>query len=240
VIGRGRSARSAARPRTVASARRLVPEDRAMQLPEVLIVLAAVACLVGYQVKYVRDSRRRPDSTPFGISAISRRLWVESVMAQRRDVLAVQTLRNWTMAASLLASTAMLVSVGLISFVLAAGDVPEFVHRLNFLGTTTEQSVVVKILILLVNFFVAFFNFTQAIRYYNHVALDINVPPTASATISPALVAKLLDRGAHHYAWGLRSYYLAAPLLLWLFGPLWLLLGAVALVAVLYRFDHVG
>ena len=211
-----------------------------MQLSEVLIVLAAVACLVGYQIKYVRDSRRQPDSTPFGISAISRRLWVESVMAERRDVLAVQTMRNWTMAASLLASTAFVVSVGLVSFVLAADDVPEFVHRLNFLGTTTEQIVVVKILILLVNFFVAFFNFTQAIRYYNHVALDINVPPTASATISPAVVAKLLDRGALHYAWGLRSYYLAAPLLLWLFGPLWLLLGAVMLVAVLYRFDHVG
>lgn len=55
-----------------------------------------------------------------------------------------------------------------------------------------------------------------------------------------AVVARLLDRGALHYAWGLRGYYLAAPLLLWLFGPLWLLLGAIALVAVLHRFDHVG
>lgn len=211
-----------------------------MQLTEILIVLAAFGCLIGYQIKYVYDSRRRPDSTPFGLGAISRRLWVESIMAERRDVLAVQTLRNWTMGASLLASTAFVVSVGLVSFVLAAGDVPDFVHRLNFLGATSERAIVVKILILLVNFFVAFFNFTQAIRYYNHVALDINVPQSASATISPVVVARLLDRGALHYAWGLRNYYLAAPLLLWLFGPLWFLLGAVVLVGVLYRFDHVG
>jgi uncharacterized membrane protein len=211
-----------------------------MPLVEVILVLAAIACLAGYQAKYVRDSRRRPESTPFGLSAISRRLWVENVMAERLDVLAVQTMRNWTMGASLLASTAFVVSVGLVSFVLAAGNVPEFVHRLNFLGATSEHIVVLKILILIINFFVAFFNFTQAIRYYNHVALDINVPQTASTTISPAVVARLLDRGALHYAWGLRSYYLAAPLLLWLFGPLWFLLGAVALVAVLYRFDHVG
>jgi uncharacterized membrane protein len=211
-----------------------------MQLAEILMVLAAVACLAGYQIKYVYDSRRRPDSTPFGLGAISRRLWVESIMTERRDVLAVQTMRNWTMGATLLASTAFVVSVGLVSFVLAAGDVPNFVHRLNFLGATSEQIVVIKILILLANFFVAFFNFTQAIRYYNHVALDINVPQSAAAHVSPAVVAKLLDRGALHYAWGLRNYYLAAPLLLWLFGPLWLLLGAIALVAVLHRFDHVG
>lgn len=211
-----------------------------MPLSEILLILAAIACLAGYQIKYVRDSRRRPDSTPFGLGAISRRLWVESVMAERRDVLAVQTLRNWTMGATLFASTAFVVSVGLISFVLAASDVPEFVHRLNFLGATSQHMIVIKVLILLVNFFAAFFNFTQAIRYFNHVGLDINVPQTASATISPAVVARLLDRGALHYAWGLRGYYLAAPLLLWLFGPLWLLLGSVALVAVLHRFDHVG
>ena len=43
-----------------------------MQLPEILIVLAAVACLVGYQIKYVYDSHRRPDSTPFGLGEIGR------------------------------------------------------------------------------------------------------------------------------------------------------------------------
>ena len=37
-----------------------------MQLTGILIVLAAVACLVGYQIKYVYDSHRRPASTPFG------------------------------------------------------------------------------------------------------------------------------------------------------------------------------
>jgi uncharacterized membrane protein len=210
-----------------------------MQLTEILIVLAAVACLVGYQIKYVYDSRRRPASTPFGLGAASRRLWVESVMTERRDVLAVQTLRNWTMAASFLASTAFLISVGLLSFLLTAGDVPKFVHNLNLVGTTSEQAVVAKILVLLINFFIAFFNCTQAIRYYNHVALDINVPRTEPAAVSPAVVAKLLDRGALFYTLGTRSFYVAAPLVLWIFGPLWFLGGAALLVAVLYRFDHV-
>lgn len=210
-----------------------------MQLSEILIVLAALACLVGYQIKYVYDSHRRPETTPFGLGATSRRLWVESVMAERRDVLAVQTLRNWTMAASFLASTAFLIGVGLLSFLLTAGDVPNFVHHLNLLGTTSEQIVVTKVLILLINFFIAFFNCTQAIRYYNHVALDINVPRTEAAAAPPAVVAKLLDRGALFYTLGMRGFYVAVPLVLWIFGPLWFLAGAIALVAVLYRFDHV-
>jgi len=211
-----------------------------MQLPEILIVLAAVACLVGYQIKYVHDSHRRPDSTPFGLGATSRRLWVQSVMAERRDVLAVQTLRNWIMAASFLASTAFLISVGLLSFLLTAGDVPKFVHRLNLLGTTSEQIVVTKILILLINFFIAFFNCTQAIRYYNHVALDINVPRTEAGAVPPAVVAGLLDRGALFFTLGLRGFYMAVPLVLWIFGPLWFLAGALVLMVVLHRLDHVG
>ncbi|MGH6887008.1 MAG: DUF599 domain-containing protein [Geminicoccales bacterium] len=210
-----------------------------MQLSEILIVLAAVACLVGYQIKYVYDSHRRPETTPFGLGATSRRLWVESVMAERRDVLAVQTLRNWTMAASFLASTAFLISVGLLSFLLTAGDVPEFVHHLNLIGTTSEQIVVAKVLILLINFFIAFFNCTQAIRYYNHVALEINVPRTDAAAISPAVVAKLLNRGALFFTLGMRGFYISVPLVLWIFGPLWFLGGAIALVVVLHRLDHV-
>ena len=49
-------------------------------------------------------------------------------MKERRDVLAVQTLRNWIMAASFLASTAILIGLGLLSLLFK----PEHVSELPF------------------------------------------------------------------------------------------------------------
>jgi uncharacterized membrane protein len=37
---------------------------------------------------------------------------------------------------------------------------------------------------------------------------------------------------------GMRGFYLAIPLGLWLFGPFWMLAGSVLVVFVLYRLDR--
>jgi uncharacterized membrane protein len=36
----------------------------------------------------------------------------------------------------------------------------------------------------------------------------------------------------------MRGYYLAIPLALWLFGPLWLLVGTLLLIGALFRLDR--
>ena len=36
----------------------------------------------------------------------------------------------------------------------------------------------------------------------------------------------------------MRAYYLAVPLVMWLFGPSWLLLSSLLMVVVLYRLDR--
>jgi hypothetical protein len=56
-------------------------------------------------------------------------------MAERRDILAVQTLRNWMMASSLLVSTAILITVGILNTVLRPGGYQEITHALNITGT---------------------------------------------------------------------------------------------------------
>jgi uncharacterized membrane protein len=43
---------------------------------------------------------------------------------------------------------------------------------------------------------------------------------------------------AGHFTLGMRGYYFAVPLTLWLFGPIWLLLGGAGLTAALHRHDH--
>ena len=67
-----------------------------------------------YHLYWIYRIYRKPMTTSVGITNHLRGHWVESIMEERRDILAVQTLRNWTMAASFLASTGILICLGLL------------------------------------------------------------------------------------------------------------------------------
>ncbi|ADE14779.1 protein of unknown function DUF599 [Nitrosococcus halophilus Nc 4] len=202
------------------------------------LTLLAFILLGAYHLRLRRLIRRQPLSTAVGLSQRIRRLWVEKVMQEGRDILAVQTLRNWTMAATLLASTAILLGLGMLNVVFTTEQQPPLSKLLNYLGHDSELLWLLKLVILSGNFFFAFFNFTLAIRYYNHVGFMINVSECQEAGVSAEAVTEILQRGANHYTLGMRGYYLAIPLSLWLFGSLWLLGGALLLVVVLYRLDR--
>ena len=68
---------------------------------------------------------------------IRRREWVRSVIEERRDILAVQTLRNWSTAASFLATTAILIATGVLHFLVSVPQQPEMLNQLNFLGSSS-------------------------------------------------------------------------------------------------------
>jgi uncharacterized membrane protein len=95
-----------------------------------------------------------------------------------------------------------------------------------------------KLMTIIVDFFVTFFNFTMAIRYFNHVNFMINVPSTLAHKITPHYVAGILNHATFHYTAGMRGYYIGVLLVLWLFGPIWMLLGAIFLIVVLSRLDY--
>ena len=93
-------------------------------------------------------------------------------------------------------------------------------------------------MVLMLDFFFIFFNFTLAIRYYNHVNFMINVPSTLAHKITPDYITGILNRGMMHYTLGMRGYYLGVLLVLWLFGPIWMLLGTVVMLLVLHHLDR--
>jgi H+/Cl- antiporter ClcA len=43
--------------------------------------------------------------------------------------------------------------------------------------------------------------------------------------------------GALHYILGMHGFYISIPFILWLFGPVWMLLGSIGLVFVLRKVD---
>ena len=209
-----------------------------ISMQEIMLVVSAAVVIIAYHAHLYNKGRRDPLTTAVGITNHARQMWVKGVIRDRRDIMAVQTLRNQVMAATFLASTAILICLGSFSAAFRPGVFSEISHALNLLGTKTETLWMFKVMLLGILFFVTFFNFTLAIRYYNHAGFMINTFEKNDATVSEEAVTRVLNHGALHYTIGMRGFYLSVPLALWLFGPVWMFLGSLVLVAVLYRLDR--
>lgn len=204
---------------------------------EIALVSAALLLLVIYHVSWALRLRHRPLTTYIGASLRVRDQWVVLVMAEKRDILAVQTLRNWTMAATFLASTAILIGLGLLNVAITSERLVAIAHVLNLFGSHSETLWVIKLVAMALVCFATFFGFTLAIRYYNHAAFLIALPDDQAGTNRSRAIREI-NRGAICYHLGMRGYYVAMVLAFWLLGPLWLLLCAIGLWLLLRRMDR--
>ena len=207
---------------------------------DALAVAASLAMLAAYYAVMLARVRRDPLCTIHGVNQLARTLWVEQVMSHPgKDVMAVQTLRNFVMGASLMASTAALLVVGTLTLSGQAEGISRTWHIFAGYGSGSAQIWIVKVLCLLADFMVAFFAFAMAVRLANHVAFMINIPvEDVPPVLSPRQVAQRLNRAGNHFAIGLRAFFFAVPLVFWLFGPGFLVAASAGLVATLHRLDR--
>lgn len=200
---------------------------------DLLAFLASATLLAAYHLYMRVKLRKNPAFTIQAVNFMARAAWVEGVMADRtKDVLAIQTLRNSTMAATLMASTAVLLIIGVLTLSGQGEKLSGTWHVLNLFGDTRAELWVIKLLALMADFFVAFFSFSMSVRLFNHVGYMINTP------ISPQHVALYLNKAGLYYSVGMRAYYFSVPLVFWLFGPLLMLISTVALIVILYNIDR--
>ena len=158
---------------------------------------------------------------------------------ETRSILAIQTLRNSTMAATFLASTAVLLIIGTLTLSGQTDKLQTTWHTLNIVGSSHPGLWTTKLLLLLSNFFVAFFSFAVSIRLYNHVGYQINVPlQSRTPYINCQYVSVHLNRAGNFYSLGMRAYYFSIPLVFWLFGPHFMLMSTIVMIAVLYHVDR--
>ena len=201
---------------------------------------ASLALLVAYHVFLRVKLRADPLYTIQAVNALARAAWVESVMtAGTKDVLAVQTLRNSIMGATFLSSTAVLLIIGVLTLTGQGEHLGATWQSLNLLGAAHAELWLTKLLALLLDMLVAFFSFAQAIRLFHHVGYMINVPLTFKhRAFMPEHVALHLNRAGAFYAVGMRAYYIAVPLVFWLFGAHFMLLSTLLLIPILFFLDR--
>lgn len=211
----------------------------ALQL-DTVAVSVSVTLFISYYIFLMSRVRRDPDYTIQAINHKARTLWVEAVMRDRtKDIMAVQALRNFAMAATFKASSAILLIIGTLTLSGQAESLARTWHVLNLGGSLAPELWIAKILCLLTALIVAFFAFAMTIRVLNHVVFMISLPAAdAKGPLSPEWVATRLNQAGAFYTVGMRAYFVTVPLVFWLFGPILLVVATVGLVLMLYYLDR--
>lgn len=205
----------------------------------VAFTISTLLVLIYYLYLYCR-TRRQPDFTVHGMNARVRRRWVEMIMASgKMEILAVQTLRNSVMASNFMASTAVLLIIGILNLSEDTDKLAMVWKPLFLVDPASNELYLIKLGLLLFDFFIAFYCFSMAIRLFNHVGYMINLPAdTVMDGFSPKIIAAYLNHAGTYYTLGTRAFFFSLPLILWFFGPFMLVLATLVLIALLYSLDR--
>ncbi|KAK6116951.1 hypothetical protein DH2020_036434 [Rehmannia glutinosa] len=208
---------------------------------DVILVPMGFMISMGYHVWLWHKVRSQPFNTVIGTNARGRRFWVSAIIKdnEKKNILAVQTLRNTIMGSTLMATTSILLCSGLAAVISSTYSVKKPLNDAVY-GAHGEFMVALKYVTLLVLFLFSFVCHSLSIRFINQVNFLINCPPDAASGVATAeYVAELLERGFSLNMIGNRLFYSAVPLLLWIFGPGLVLLSSATMVGLLYNVDFV-
>ncbi|KAI8891854.1 hypothetical protein BC833DRAFT_613162, partial [Globomyces pollinis-pini] len=148
-----------------------------MDTKELIYLVATLAIFISYHMWFTYNMVYHPHNTMAGWTSCVRRSWVAQILHKKSgDILAVQTLRNWILAATMLATACVAFSFGLMSFIAQSFRVADPGNN-TFLRTILEDQLIgFKTVAIIGLNFTAFFSFTQSIRYFNHCGFAINIP----------------------------------------------------------------
>ena len=204
---------------------------------ELISLSACLLLIVLYYLYLWQRTLRAPDSSAHSFNAKIRQRWVQMILANDNNgLLAIQTLRNSVMAANFMASTAILLIIGSLS------SSEKLSHWLlqsdiqNLIPAYSNELSSLKLGLLVLDFFIAFYSFSMAIRFFNHVGYIIGLADT-ELTKATCLY---LNKAGRYYTLGTRSFFFSLPIILWCFGPYFLILGTLILILGLALLDHVS
>ncbi len=188
-----------------------------------------VAILLAYEVTLMLVQRRSPQRLARSAHAGLREEWLAALSQQPgSEILAVQTLRNALMSATMTASTAALALIGAVT--LTAPSVGVLAHFSVRLALE---------LMLMTMLFASLVCSAMAVRYYNHAGFVVAMPVGSEERQRWAPTATVyLRRAGLLYSWGLRHLLMVAPVLAAIVYPLAGPVAAVLVVLALAAFDR--
>ena len=198
---------------------------------ELALLAASAALLMVYRSLQARRARLDPSVSARAVHDRIRTDWAALMnTGVDKGILAVQTLRNSVMAASFMASTSALAIAGTLGFASEADKLAAAWHHEHGIAMASALFPL-KIFLLLGALFVAFLQFSLSIRLYNHAAYTIVLPDTAEG------VSRYLNRAGRLYGDGLRVFYMAFPVVAWLFDATMMLAATAGVLWIRWQLD---
>ncbi len=196
----------------------------------------SLAVFIVYEGWVLWVGRRTPERMARTAHARMRASWAAALSERPGfEIVAVQTLRNSLMSATIGASTAALALMGTIT--LAGGSVLESISHPQAEGGLPLRPVLEALLMLAL--FASYVCSSMAMRYYNHAGFVMSMP-AQSAERKPLdpLAQVYVERAGLLYSWGLRFFLMIAPLVAGIVNPLLIPVMTAGLVFVLWFFDR--
>ena len=196
-------------------------------------IVASLLMVVGYELRLRHLARQQPARVARVAHARLRALWAEALATHPgSEMLAVQTLRNALMSATIIASIWAVSLMGAVSLFSASPFFKDFQA-----GVTPKGVVVV---LLLSTLFASLGVSVIAIRFFNHASFMISLPVASALRTSliPDTV-EYLRRAGYCYSLSLRSFFGVAPLLVGLISPALMPIPAAGMLIALAAFDRV-
>lgn len=197
---------------------------------------ATAAVLLLYEVLLVLLQRSQPERLARARHASLREDWFLAVSAQKgSEVLAVQTLRNSLMSATMLASTAALALMGTVS--LSAPSLHASFSAARGLSDIGPQLTLELLLLALL--FASLVSTMMAVRFFNHAGFIGGMPVDSAARERWAQAGvRYVRRAGILYGIGLRQFVLVVPVVAAILLPLAGPVAAVFVAGVLFWFDR--
>lgn len=201
------------------------------------LTLTTIAVLALYQVLMALAERFNPQGVARSNHAHLRAVWFDAIARRGgNEILAVQTLRNSLMSATMTASTAALALMGSIS--LAA---PSF-NAMVSTGAAPSDFLAPRHLlelVLLLFLFISLLSSVMAVRYYTHASFIAGMPADAQEKRAWIAIGEQYVRKAGlFYSTGLRYFVLIAPVVVGIVHPLAGPIAAILVTAVMYSLDQ--
>jgi uncharacterized membrane protein len=188
-----------------------------------------------------RNSLNNPSL--MGTVAHYRRTWMREAFLRENRITDSALVNSLMQSATFFSSTTVLI-LGALFAVLGSiernpADILDVVKNLPLARQMSQQLLEIKVLSLALVFVYAFLRFTMSLRQFNLINILIGAFPThaAQVTAKPSAVddpmvtqsAGLNELAGNNFTHGLRAYYFAMPLVLWLVNS-WLFIAATVVI----------
>ncbi|MDA0281081.1 MAG: putative membrane protein [Pseudohongiellaceae bacterium] len=205
-----------------------------------------LSCWLGYSL-FARNQAKRRNSLS-SVLYRYRKEWVLKLSKSGMSEVDSDLLGSLERQVSFMASTSLLILASLVTVLSAASEDFMDMSSLQFVDEVSLEIVQMKLLLMIFIFVYGFFTFSWALRQYGFCFIlfgsSFNTvryykgKEKYQAQAVPRdfkAVAKVLDRAAHSYNYGIRAYYFAMAALAWFINDWFFMAACAVVIFVLYR-----